>query len=111
MNTNRRRIRLSAVSAIALAAALIFPMGRVLQAVASGSTWNPLATARGAVPDAAAILPPEIWRIAPPPPKISEAERLAELRARREEVMKRMGVKASMVLLITEACATTTGGV
>src|SRR5262245_52273737 len=101
MNTNRRRIRLSAVSA-ALAVALIFPMGRVLQAVASGSTWNPLATARGTVPVDAAVLPPEIWRIAPPPPKISEADRLAELRARREEVMKRMGAKANMVLFSAE---------
>src|SRR5215510_13696577 len=101
MNTNRRRIRLSAVSA-ALAVALIFPMGRVLQAVASGSNWNPLATARGTVPVDAAVLPPEIWRIAPPPPKISEADRLAELRARREEVMKRMGDKAIMVLFSAE---------
>src|SRR5215510_7845758 len=101
MNTNRRRIRLSAVSA-ALAVALIFPMGRVLQAVASGSNWNPLATARGAVPVAAAVLAPEIWRIAPPSPKISEADRLAELRARREEVMKRMGDRGLMVLFSAE---------
>ena len=51
---------------------------------------------------AATVLAPEIWRIAPPAPKISEADRLAELRARREEVMKRMGGKAIMVLFATE---------
>src|SRR5262245_19700166 len=51
---------------------------------------------------AATVLAREIWRIAPPAPKISEADRLAELRARREEVMKRMGGKAIMVLFATE---------
>jgi Xaa-Pro aminopeptidase len=85
MNTSRRRIRLSAVSA-ALAVAL---------------------TLLAARPDlrnkvAAAVLPPEIWRIAPPAPKVSEADRLAELRARREEVMKRMGERAVMVLFGAE---------
>src|SRR5262245_52743084 len=45
---------------------------------------------------------PEIWRIAPPAPKISEADRLAELRARREEVMKRMGDRGLMVLFGAE---------
>ena len=50
----------------------------------------------------ATVLAPEIWRIAPPAPKISETDRLAELRARREEVMKRMGDKGIMVLFATE---------
>jgi len=45
---------------------------------------------------------PEAWRIAPPAPKISEAERLAELAKRRQETMKRMGDKAIMVLFSTE---------
>ena len=85
MNTNRRRIRLSAVSA-ALAVAL------TLLAAFPGL--------RNMV--AAAVLPPEIWRIAPPAPKISEDDRVAELRARREEVMKRMGEKAIMVLFGAE---------
>ncbi len=45
---------------------------------------------------------PEAWRIAPPSPKIAEAERLAELAKRRQEAMKRMGDKAIMVLFSTE---------
>lgn len=45
---------------------------------------------------------PETWRIAPPAPKISEADRLAELAKRRQEVMKRMGDKSIMVLFSTE---------
>src|SRR5215475_12991376 len=81
MNTSRRRIRLIVVAA-ALVAALM------------------LSTRIS--PGAAAFNVPEIWRIAPPAPKISEADRLAELRARREEVMKRMGDKAIMVLFATE---------
>ncbi|HEV2663507.1 MAG TPA: Xaa-Pro aminopeptidase, partial [Blastocatellia bacterium] len=85
MSTNRRRIRLSAVSA-ALAVALI-PLSVWLD------LWDKAA---------ATVLSPEIWRIAPPAPKISESDRLAELRARREEVMKRMGDKAVMVLFGAE---------
>jgi Xaa-Pro aminopeptidase len=81
MNANRRCIR-----SIAVAVVLIFLAAR---------------------PDllnkaAATILAPEIWRIAPPAPKISEADRLAELRARREEVMKRMSDKTLMVLFGAE---------
>ncbi|HQR32981.1 MAG TPA: aminopeptidase P N-terminal domain-containing protein [Blastocatellia bacterium] len=45
---------------------------------------------------------PEAWRIAPPSPKIAEAERLAELAKRRQEAMKRMGDKAILVLFSTE---------
>src|SRR5262245_36667009 len=85
MNTNRRRIRLSAVSA-ALAVALTLL-----------AAWPDM---RNKV--AATVLSPEIWRIAPPAPKISEADRLAELRARREEVMKRMGDRGVMVLFGAE---------
>src|SRR5215813_416346 len=85
MNTNRRRIRLSAVSA-ALAVALTLL-----------AAWP---DSRNKV--AATALSPEIWRIAPPAPKISEADRLAELRARREEVMERMGGRGVMVLFGAE---------
>src|SRR5215470_1402957 len=81
MNTSRRRIRLIVVAA-ALVAALM------------------LSTRIS--PGAAAFTVPEIWRIAPPAPKISEADRLAELRARREEVMKRMGDHGVMVLFGAE---------
>jgi Xaa-Pro aminopeptidase len=85
MNTNRRRIRSSAVYAgLAVALTLL-------------AAWPDL---RNKV--AAAVLSPEIWRIAPPAPKISEADRLAELRARREEVMKRMGDRGVMVLFGAE---------
>ncbi|HEY6400142.1 MAG TPA: aminopeptidase P family protein, partial [Blastocatellia bacterium] len=55
-----------------------------------------------AVTGAAIFTAPKIWRIAPPAPKISESDRLAELRARREEVMKRMGDQAIMVLFGAE---------
>ncbi|HEY8460290.1 MAG TPA: aminopeptidase P family protein [Blastocatellia bacterium] len=81
MNTNRRRIR-SIIVAAALVAALTLSIG--------------------AVTGAAVFTAPEIWRLAPPAPKISEPDRLAELRARREEVMKRMGDKAIMVLFDAE---------
>jgi Xaa-Pro aminopeptidase len=101
MSTKCSRIRFSAVSA-ALAVALILPMDSAPRAVASGSTDNPLAIARGAEPVAATVVAPEIWRIAPPAPKVSEADRLAELRARRQEVMKRLGDKAVMVLFSAE---------
>jgi Xaa-Pro aminopeptidase len=85
MTTNRRRIRLSAVYAgLAVALTLL-------------ASWPDL---RNKV--AGAVLSPEVWRIAPPAPKISEADRLAELRARREEVMKRMGDRAVMVLFGAE---------
>ncbi|MGH9755676.1 MAG: aminopeptidase P N-terminal domain-containing protein [Blastocatellia bacterium] len=81
MNRNRLRI-CSVATAVALAVALALPIG-------TG-------------PVVATILSPEIWRIAPPAPKISEADRLAELRARRQEVMKRMGDRGVMVLFSAE---------
>lgn len=96
MNTNRRRIRLGLASAT-LAAILILSTGAAPRAVATWLTDNP-----GAAPAVATVLAPEIWRIAPPAPKISEANRLAELRARRQEVMKRMGDRGVMVLFSAE---------
>src|SRR5262245_58905542 len=45
---------------------------------------------------------PEFWRIAPSAPKIAESDRLTELRNRRQEVMKRMGNRALMVLFSAE---------
>src|SRR5262245_3214083 len=44
----------------------------------------------------------ELWRLAPPAPKIAESDYLAELRTRRQEVMKRMGNQSLMVLFSTE---------
>src|SRR5262245_30836473 len=85
MSVNCRRIRFSAVSAVLTVALTLLAVWPNLQ--------NHVA---------AALVPPEIWRIAPPAPKISEADRLAELRARRLEVMKRMGDKAMMVLFGAE---------
>src|SRR5215510_15334999 len=40
-----------------------------------------------------------LWHTAPPAPKIAEADRLAELAARRAEVMKRIGQKGMLILL------------
>src|SRR5215813_12570243 len=85
MNTNRLRIRSSAL-ALALSVALIL-------IAAWPSLQNEVA---------ATVAAPELWRIAPPSPKISEADRLAELSARREEVMKRMGDRGLMVLFSAE---------
>ncbi len=85
MNTNSRRIRIGAVGA-ALAVTLMLLAARP--------------DARTGV--AATVAAPEIWRIAPPAPKIAEADRLAELRARRQEVMKRMGDRGVMVLFSAE---------
>jgi Xaa-Pro aminopeptidase len=82
---NRKRLHIPSV-AVTLAAALILL-----------AAWPNL---RNKV--AATVLSPEIWRVAPPAPKISEADRMSELRARREEVMKRMGEKAVMVLFGAE---------
>ena len=45
---------------------------------------------------------PELWRIAPAAPRQPEAERLAELRSRRQEAMKRMEGASMMVLFSTE---------
>src|SRR5262249_17068097 len=95
MNTNRRRIRSIVVAPWARA-----PLpARIVVGVALVAAlilWT------GVAPGAATFSAPEIWRIAPPAPKISEADRLAELRARREEVMKRMGDRGVMVLFGAE---------
>jgi Xaa-Pro aminopeptidase len=85
MNTNSHRIRPGAAS---VALALVF-LGLAVWPISRSGI-------------AASFMAPEIWRIAPPAPKIAETERLAELRARRQEVMKRMGDKAMMVLFGTE---------
>jgi len=85
MSVNSHRIRFSAVSA-ALVVALLMP-----------AVWPDLLNKV-----AATVAAPEIWRIAPPAPKISEADRLTELRARREEVMKRVGDRGVMVLFGAE---------
>jgi Xaa-Pro aminopeptidase len=76
---------------------LLFRLSAVAVALTLLATWPNL---RDKV--AATVLSPEIWRIAPPAPNISEADRLAELSARRQEVMKRMGDKAVMVLFGAE---------
>src|SRR5687767_3784883 len=81
MNTDRRWVR-----SIAVAVAFIFLAARP-------NLLNKVA---------ATALAPEVWRVAPAAPKISEADRLAELRARREEVMKRMGGRGVMVLFAAE---------
>jgi Xaa-Pro aminopeptidase len=85
MSVNSHRIRYSAVSA-ALVVALLMP-----------AVWPDLLNKV-----AATVTAPEIWRIAPPAPTISDADRLSELRARREEVMKRMGDRGVMVLFGAE---------
>ena len=84
MNTNFRRLRFGV---IVFAVTLI------------SLSWTALPTALQVAASSAA---PEAWRIAPSAPKISEADRLAELAKRRQETMKRMGDKAMMVLLSTE---------
>jgi Xaa-Pro aminopeptidase len=43
-----------------------------------------------------------LWQIAPPPPKIAESDRTAELRARRQAVVNRMGNDSMMVLFSAE---------
>jgi len=43
-----------------------------------------------------------LWHVAPPAPTISEAERLAELAARRNEVMRRIGEKGLLMLFAAE---------
>jgi Xaa-Pro aminopeptidase len=76
---------------------LLFRLSAVAVALTLLATWPNL---RDKV--AATVVSPEIWRIAPPAPNISEADRLAALSARRQEVMKRMGDKAVMVLFSAE---------
>lgn len=84
MNKNSRQSRLSVLLFVLTLAALIL----------TALPISPRVIATG--------LAPEVWRIAPPAPRISETERLAELARRRQEAMKRMGDKAIMVLFSTE---------
>lgn len=84
MNTNSRRLHFSVLAfALTLAVLILTAMPTTPRVEATGSA-------------------PEFWRIAPPAPKVTEAERLAELAKRRQETMKRMGDKAVMVLFSTE---------
>ncbi len=84
MNKNSRQLRLSVLlSALTLAALILTALPSAPRVIATG-------------------LAPEVWRIAPPAPKVSETERLGELAKRRQEAMKRMGDKAIMVLFSTE---------
>ncbi len=84
MNTNSRRLRFGVVAFVLTMAVLIL----------TALPTAPKVQASGSAPD--------FWRVAPSAPKISEAERLAELAKRRQETMKRMGDKAMMVLFSTE---------
>ena len=52
--------------------------------------------------DAARSAVAQLWQLAPAAPQIAESDRLAELRQRRAEVMKRMGDKAVLVLFGAE---------
>ncbi len=85
MHTNSRRFRFNAMSA---AMALAF----LLLAVWPSHQNKVSATGPA----------PEIWRIAPPAPKIAEIDRVGELRLRRQEVMKRMNANSIMALFSTE---------
>src|SRR5262245_43498144 len=40
----------------------------------------------------------ELWRITPPAPQVAEAERISELRARRNEVMQRIGNQSILIM-------------
>jgi Xaa-Pro aminopeptidase len=46
--------------------------------------------------------PPAIWQVAPPSPEVPEAERLAELRRRREATLKKLSPESVMVLFSAE---------
>lgn len=85
MKMNSSRVRLGVFVSVLMLAALILPAlpARLNRASAAGPT-------------------PELWRVAPPAPKIAEADRLAELAQRRQEARKRIGDKALMVLFSTE---------
>lgn len=84
MKKNSHRFRLGVfLSFLTLAALVLTALPTSPRAIATG-------------------LAPEVWRIAPPAPRVSEAERLNELAKRRQEVMKKIGDKAIMVLFSTE---------
>jgi Xaa-Pro aminopeptidase len=52
--------------------------------------------------DAAKEALAQMWHVAPPAPKVTEIDRVTELRKRRIEVLKRMSANSVMVLLSTE---------
>lgn len=70
----------------------------LLSALAAFVLLTASAAARDEVKSAVA----QLWQLAPPAPQIAENERLAELRKRRAEVMKRMGDKSVLVLFSAE---------
>ena len=85
MNTSSRRLRFGVVVSFLMLAGLILTALPILQFRAAAT--GPVS---------------ELWRIAPPAPKIAEMDRLNELSRRRQETMKRMSDKAVMVLFSTE---------
>ena len=88
MPLKRRILNLALVSAALLGLCLL------AQSV-SVTSWKVLA-------ENAANPAAELWRIAPPPPTIAEADRLNELKLRRAEVAKRLGENGILVLFSTE---------
>ncbi len=85
-NPSGLRLRLIIVgSMFAIVGTFALP-GFMLKAAAE-KTFNPIA---------------ELWQLAPPPPKIAETDRIAELRARRQAVIKRMSNDSMMVLFSAE---------
>jgi Xaa-Pro aminopeptidase len=71
---------------------------RILTAVFLFAAGIITVTANDAAKEALA----QMWHVAPPAPKAAEIDRVAELRKRRLEVMKRMSTNSVMVLLSTE---------
>ncbi len=84
MNTNSRRLRFGVSAFVVTLAVLLLTALPTTTSVQANSSA------------------PDFWRVAQAAPKISETERLSELAKRRQEVMKRMGDKAMMVLFSTE---------
>jgi Xaa-Pro aminopeptidase len=94
MNLHSRRFWLKFTIGVLIGIILSYLLNLLL----SMSPWlRPRVTAENA---ANPVL--ELWRIAPPAPKIPENDRVNELRARRQEVMKRIGERAVMVLFSAE---------
>lgn len=88
MKINSSRFGLKVVISLLAIALIGLVAGQILRSsITAEASANPVA---------------ELWRIAPPAPKISEADRLSELAKRRHETMKHIGDKAIMVLFSTE---------
>jgi Xaa-Pro aminopeptidase len=95
MKINYGRFWLKVLVAVVIAAIVILLMRYLLPVISP--TLRPNVTAENTADPLA-----ELWRISPPSPKIAEIDRVTELRARRLEVMKRMGDKAMMVFFSAE---------